>query len=73
MNPPSTNTNSNVKIPSVFATTCVLPRAAMKRKRESAIWCMPKKAKNCLKNLNIEDICQKKNASFFKLSDSNFH
>ena len=37
MKPPSTNTNSKVKVPKVVATTSVLPNAAMKRKRERAI------------------------------------
>lgn len=37
MKPPSTKTSSKVKIPSVFATTCVLPTAAMNRKRDRAI------------------------------------
>ena len=37
MNPPSTKTKSKVKVPSVVATTCVLPTAAMNRKRDNAI------------------------------------
>ena len=35
--PPSTKTMSKVKLPSTFATTGLLPAAAMKRKRERAI------------------------------------
>lgn len=35
--PPKTKITSKVKVPNVFATTIVLPAAAMKRKRESAI------------------------------------
>lgn len=37
MKPPRTKTNSKVKVPRVFATTCVLPTAAINRKRDSAI------------------------------------
>lgn len=37
INPPSTKTISKVKVPNVLATTCVLPTAAIKRKRERAI------------------------------------
>lgn len=35
--PPSTKTISKVKAPNVFATTSVLPKAAMNRKRDRAI------------------------------------
>ena len=54
MNPPSAKTKSKVKVPSIFATACVLQTAAMNRKRDSAIWCMPKNAKNCRKNLSYK-------------------
>lgn len=37
MNPPSTKTISKVKVPSIFATTWVLPTAARNRKRDKAI------------------------------------
>lgn len=35
--PPSTKTISKTKIPKVFAMTCVLPAAAMKRNKPRAI------------------------------------
>ena len=35
--PPNTNTSCMVKEPSIFATTCVLPTAAMNRNKEIAI------------------------------------
>ena len=37
INPPSTKTSSNEKVPKAFTTTCVLPSAEMKRKRDKAI------------------------------------
>lgn len=58
MKPPSTKTTNKVKVPRVLATTCVLPTAAMNRKRDNAVWCTAKNAKNCRKNLNEEQTCQ---------------
>lgn len=37
MKPPRTNTISKVKVPKVFATTCVLPSAAMNLNSDKAI------------------------------------
>jgi hypothetical protein len=51
INPPRTKTSSNVKVPSVFATICVLPSAAINQKRDRAIWWMLKNANNWRKNL----------------------
>lgn len=37
INPPSTKTSSNVNEPRTLVKTCVLPSAAIKRKRDKAI------------------------------------
>ena len=50
-NPPSTKTSSSVNVPSVFATTSVLPILPMNRKRDRAIEFTAKNAKYCRKNL----------------------
>lgn len=50
-NPPSTKTSSSVNVPSVFATTSVLPILPMNRKRDRAIEFTAKNAKYCRNNL----------------------
>ena len=53
--PPRTKITSKEKVPNVFATTWVLPNAAMNRNRPSAICFMLTNVKNCRKNLEHTD------------------
>lgn len=53
--PPRTTITSKEKVPNVFATTWVLPIAAMNRNRPRAICFMLKSVKNCRKNLEHTD------------------